>query len=156
MKILKKICTLCLIFVLPIITCACKNTNNKNAKFLCGVLIYQNALGNQNYNSEKDNIKSLITINDSEISTTNEFVLYFNFNDSTNTNTTYTLSDNSLTLEIFLETTEITACLIYKDVDGNLSYSKQTTLSVDDSDLIIFESDTMSISVSKNLSYKKG
>ena len=156
MKILKKVCTLCLIFVLPFITCSCKDTNNKNTKSLCGVLIYQNALGNQNYESEKDDIKSLISISDSKFSTTNEFLIYFNFNNSSNTNTTYALSNNSLVLEIFLETTEVTTCLIYKDTHGNLSYSKQKAQSVTDADLIIFESDTMSISISKNLSYKKG
>lgn len=156
MKLLKKVCSLCLIFILPFILCSCKNTKPSETKSLYGVLIYQDAPGNDTYQTDKNNIKTLISVNDSKFSTDNLFSLYFNCEDSTNTNTTHILNEDSLSLEIYLETTEISTCLIYKDKDGEISYSNFKTTTILENDTTIYSLNDFKIIASKNLSHKKG
>lgn len=157
MNLLKKICTMCIVFVLPFITCSCNNSKPTNANSLFGILIYQKVPDNENYESNKDNIKNFASINDSTISTSNLYLLYFNYETPSNTNTTHVLDNNNkLSLEIYLETTEITACLIYKDKNNILSYSNFITTPITEENTTIYILDNLTITVSKNLSYKKG
>ena len=156
MNYIKKACVICLIFILPFITSACKNQQEQDNLTLYGILIYQKVPTNEDYESDKSKIKNLITIENSTISTNDLFLLYFNYNNQTNTNTTYALNENELNLEIYYETTEITSCLMYKDKNGNLQYSDFTTKSIDENDTIIHTLTNLTIVVSKSLSHKKG
>ncbi len=156
MNILKKICTLCFIFILPLTFCACNKTDLSENNSLYGVLIYQNIPGNENYETLKDDISSIITISNSTLSTTDISLLYFNCENFENTNTTYTLNNKTLNLEIYLETTEVSVCLIYKDKNDKLNFSNTITKSITKENTNIYELDNLTITASKNLTYKKG
>ena len=156
MNLIKKIYTLCLALVLPFIFCACNKTNPPSNLSLYGVLIYQKTETNEAYENNKLNVEKLVTIKDSTISTNNTYLLYFNYDNNTNTNTTHILEDDTLSLEIFIETTEITTCLIYKDEDNNLYYLDTKTHTITNENTTIYNLTNHTIIVSKNLSYKKG
>jgi hypothetical protein len=156
MKILKKIGLLCLVFILPLFTSACSKPTPPSTDTILGVLIYQNVPTNNDYETNKNNINSLVTVSNSTISTTDIHMLYFNTEDNSNSNTEYLFEDNLLFLEIFEETTEVSACLIYKDKNNNLYFSHQTIKTISADDITLFTLNNMSICISKDVSYKKG
>ena len=130
---------------------------------LFGVLIYQNLPTNNDYmiDSKPDILKTLVSTDNLLLSTENIFMLYYNFTNNPNTNTTFNFENsqnkNSLCLEIFAETTNISTCLIFKDNDGSLYFCNFANKSVNsDEPQVLYNLDHLKISIAKNLSYKKG
>ena len=132
---------------------------------LFGILIYQNVSGNNNWDnlvSNPNEIKSLVSISNETVTTNETFLTYLNFSKggiNSNTNHIFNNTDtkNTLSLELFLETTEIISCLIYTDENNNIYFCNFIdTLQITNENILLYELDNINIYLSKNLSYKKG
>ena len=128
---------------------------------LLGILIYQNLPGNNDYLNNNTNLKTLVSITNSNFSTENIFTLYYNFTNNSNTNTLFYLSDSQykdiLTLEIFSETTHISTCLVFNDNESTLYYCNFSSKIIDSNDTkLLYNLDDLVINTTKYLSYEKG
>ena len=108
-----------------------KNEENKLYDVLIpiGIAVYQNIPIAENLDALKNNpetIENLLNITSLSISTTDRFLFYVMFESDYGYNTKNIISKNesviTVSLELYLETTEAITFLIYEDIDGHYAY----------------------------------